>query len=128
MAHSVIMSCVMLKRVSAADSPNPKLKWKSRSGKSKKDKNNVFFHSLRSSALPPTAILSLFFSSFNSAFVYLRSFLLSLHLPKGIYPNFAPHSESDMDYFIMGVYLAASWGLYGSCWTLVGIMRLRAER
>lgn len=76
--------------------------------------------------LPP---FSLFFSSsFNSAFVYLRSFLLSLHLPKGIYPNFAPHSESDTDYFIMGVYLAASWGLYGSCWTLVGIMRLRAER
>lgn len=41
--------------------------------------------------------------------------MLSLHLPKGIYSNFAPHSESDTDYFIMGVYLTASLGLYGSC-------------
>lgn len=82
-----------------------------------------FFHRLHSSAPSPTAILFL-----NSSFVYLCSYCLSLHLPKGIYSNFAPYSESDTDYFIMGVYLAASLGLYGFCWTLAGIMRRRAER
>lgn len=123
MVYSVIMSCVMLKRVSTADSPNPKMKWKSRSGKSKKDTNNVFFHRLHSSTPSPTAILV-----FNSGSVCLCSLSLALYLPKGIYSNVAPHSESDTDYFIMGVNLAASLGLYGSCWTLAGIMRLRAER
>lgn len=64
----------------------------------------------------------------NSGFVYLHSLPLSLHLPKGIYSNFAPLSESDTDYFIVGVYLGTGLGRYGSCWTLVGIKRLRAER
>lgn len=82
-----------------------------------------FFHMLGSSTLSPTAILF-----FNFGFVYLSSLSLSLHLLKGIYSNFAPHSEGDTDYFIMSVYLATSLGLYGSCWTLAGIMRLRAER
>ncbi len=84
----------------------------------------MFFpYRLHSSTLSPTAILF-----FNSGSVYLCSRSLPLHLPKGIYSNFAPHSESDTDYFIMGVSLAASLGLYGSCWTLARIMRLRAER
>lgn len=80
-----------------------------------------FFHRLHSSTLSPTAIL--FF-----LFVYLYSLSLPLHLPKGIYSNFAPHSESDTDYFITAVYLAASLGLYGFCRTPADIMRRTAER
>lgn len=39
----------------------------------------------------------------------------------------APRSESEMDYFIMGVYLAAALGLYGSWWTLASFIWLRAK-
>lgn len=74
----------------------------------------------------PLSLVLLF--SFNCVFVYLHSLPLSLHLPKGMYLNFATHSECDTDYFIMGVYLGPGLGRYGSCWALVGVQRLRAER
>lgn len=125
MVHSIIMFCVMLKRVSTADSPNPKLKWKSQS---EKDTNNVFFFFLFFHRLPHYYFIFHHHSPFNSGFVYLSSPSLSRHLLQGICSNLAPHAESGTDCFVMGVYLAACLGLYGSCWTLAGIMRLRAER
>ena len=64
-----------------------------------------FFHRLCSSAPSPTTIVL-----FNSGFVYLRSRSICR---KEFAQTFAPRSESDTDYFIMGVYLTAGLGLYG---------------
>lgn len=47
-------------------------------------------------------------------FIYLL--FLSVHLPKGIYSNFGPDSESDTDYFTVSVYSAAS---PGAIWILL---------
>lgn len=46
----------------------------------------------------------------NIVFVCLHAPHLSLHLPKGMYSNFAPLSESDTDYFIVCVFLGAGLG------------------
>lgn len=66
---------------------------------------------------------------FNSARLCLStlSFLLTPSAERNLV-TLAPYSESEMDCFIMGVFLAASLGLYGPCWTLAGKIWLTAER